>query len=88
MQKYNEVSAVFEYWRLMLLVALTCFIREKNNNYFSQKKKKKGKKRRKKGYASPKAMERRLSRFLRKKYYLQSVEIFFSKPAGLDLYCR
>ena len=31
-----------------------------------------------------------LSRFLRKKYYPKrsaGVEIFFSKPGGLDLYC-
>jgi hypothetical protein len=44
MQKYNEVSAVFEYWRLMLLVALTCFIRDKKQQLFFPKRRKKEKK--------------------------------------------
>jgi hypothetical protein len=55
-QKYNETSAVLEYWRLMLLVALTCFITDKKQQLFFPEREEKRKERRKKGYASSKAM--------------------------------
>ena len=47
--------------------------------------------RRKERDMRPTTMQRRLSRFFGKKYYPErsgGVEIFFQKPAGLDLYCR
>jgi hypothetical protein len=84
-QKYNGTYCLLKYRRCLLLLAADCFTGIKNNNIFSPKKKKKEKRRRKKGYANPTAMQRRLSRFLRKKYYPKrsaGVEIFFSKPAG------
>jgi len=73
----------------MLLVAVSCFITEIKTIIIFFDKEEKREKRRKKGYAFPKAMKRRLSRFFGKKYYPKrsgGVEIFFQKPAGLDLY--
>jgi len=62
----------------MLLVVVTCFIQTENNIFFPRK--------RKKGYAVSTAMQRRLSRFLEKKYYpneVQAWRFFFQNPQGL-----
>jgi hypothetical protein len=88
MQKYNGIYSPLIYRRLMLSIAVTCFITNKKQQLFFPEKEEKRKK--KKRICKSKAMKRQLSRFLRKKYYPQrsgGVEIFFSKPAGLDLYC-
>ena len=69
----------------MLRAAETCFITNKKQQLLFPRKGRK-KKEEKKGYASPKAMKRQLSRFLRKKYDPQrsgGVEIFFQNPQGL-----
>jgi hypothetical protein len=70
-----------QYWRRMLLLAFSCrhLLYQPNKTIiFFRPKREKKKRRRKKRYASLKAMQRRLSRFFGKKYYLQGGD-FFSK---------
>ena len=78
-----------QYWRLMLSIAVTCFITNKKQQLFFPEKEEKEKKEEKKDM-QVQSNEAAVVKVFEKKI-LPAAERrcgdFFSKPAGLDLYC-